>query len=260
MNIYEVVLRQISKSNKYLDCYCNLIDRAAARASSKVVAKSLLGYVETHHVIPRSFKIEGTNNLVHLTAKEHILAHKLLIKFSIGDRLTAALRAYHCMCFKNNGGKNSRSPTLHQLADARKANSLSNRGPRGMRGPPSWSKCYTIEEFKSAIESRVNSGMSDPAIGREFNVSATAVCMWKKKLGISNRREQLRNRELLQDLYVTQCLSAGEISRLIGCTANAVQQYLKRYDIPVRTAIARQSNIRLPLDKRFRETIPRTPQ
>ena len=55
----------------YERIYAQLIDRARTR--------TLLGYKERHHVIPRC--IGGSNdalNLVDLTAREHFIAHKLL--------------------------------------------------------------------------------------------------------------------------------------------------------------------------------------
>ena len=55
----------------YERIYTQLIDRARTR--------TLLGYKERHHIIPRC--IGGNNdalNLVDLTAREHFIAHKLL--------------------------------------------------------------------------------------------------------------------------------------------------------------------------------------
>ena len=56
----------------YTRIYTELIERAKER-------KSVNGYKEIHHIIPRS---EGgtdeSDNLVELTAREHFIAHKLL--------------------------------------------------------------------------------------------------------------------------------------------------------------------------------------
>ena len=60
--------------NKYLKWYNMLIDRARTR--------TLDGYGEWHHVIPRSLGgVNNTSNLVHLTAREHLIAHMLLPRF-----------------------------------------------------------------------------------------------------------------------------------------------------------------------------------
>lgn len=65
----------------YEKIYNVIISRAQLRASSKKEANSILGYSETHHIIPRC--MNGTNdksNLVHLSAREHFIAHQLLVK------------------------------------------------------------------------------------------------------------------------------------------------------------------------------------
>jgi len=56
----------------YLRIYCNLIRKAENRTSPE-------GYTEKHHTFPKS--IFGNNNrLVVLTAREHYIAHALLVK------------------------------------------------------------------------------------------------------------------------------------------------------------------------------------
>lgn len=62
------------KTNKYQKWYDQLVERARTR--------TLTGYVEKHHVLPRS--LGGTNdpdNIVKLTAREHLIAHMLLPRF-----------------------------------------------------------------------------------------------------------------------------------------------------------------------------------
>jgi hypothetical protein len=64
--------------NKYSLWYTALVTNAALRGWTK---KTASGYVEIHHIIPRS--LGGTDiktNLVHLTAREHYIAHALLWK------------------------------------------------------------------------------------------------------------------------------------------------------------------------------------
>ena len=63
--------------NKYLKCYNNIICNATVR-------KSIEGYTESHHILPRS--MGGSNekaNLVNLTAREHFICHILLTKCTI---------------------------------------------------------------------------------------------------------------------------------------------------------------------------------
>lgn len=61
----------IFKQNKYTTCYYNIISRAMSR--------SISGYTEKHHIIPKSLGgSNSTENLAVLTAKEHYIVHLLL--------------------------------------------------------------------------------------------------------------------------------------------------------------------------------------
>lgn len=60
------------ENQKYRSCYEKLVNRAKER--------TLEGYSERHHIIPRCLK--GNNeeeNLVYLTAREHYIAHQILV-------------------------------------------------------------------------------------------------------------------------------------------------------------------------------------
>jgi mRNA-degrading endonuclease YafQ of YafQ-DinJ toxin-antitoxin module len=72
--------------------YTRLIDRARAR--------TLPGYKEKHHIVPRC--MGGTNdpaNLVELTAREHFIAHLLLLK--IYPNKKSLIKAVNLMCLYN---------------------------------------------------------------------------------------------------------------------------------------------------------------
>lgn len=64
--------------NKYTTLYYRLISTAQARPVP-------VGYTERHHIVPKS--IGGDNNtlnLVRLTAREHFICHKLLVRMTTG--------------------------------------------------------------------------------------------------------------------------------------------------------------------------------
>ena len=86
----------------YQRIYDEIIERAKPRGLNK---KLLEGYFEKHHIKPKC--LGGTNdksNLVLLTAREHYLCHRLLMKIYKNDyRL---IFAYHRMCFSKNIIKN----------------------------------------------------------------------------------------------------------------------------------------------------------
>lgn len=72
------------ENNKYAKWYNILIDNALKRNWSKT---SNNGYVESHHIIPRSFGgVNNKSNIVCLTAREHYIAHALLWKMRFSGK------------------------------------------------------------------------------------------------------------------------------------------------------------------------------
>lgn len=86
--------------NKYSRWYEQLI----AKARDK---KPIIGYTETHHVIPRSLGGDNTKkNLVKLTAREHYVAHALLWKMKLpgvaGSKMAFAFNTFIRKMHVNN--------------------------------------------------------------------------------------------------------------------------------------------------------------
>jgi hypothetical protein len=76
--------------------YNKLIQRAKNR--------TLIEYSENHHIIPRC--MGGTNskyNLVRLTAREHFIAHLLLLKMHPNSY--GLIKAVNIMCYGHNGNR-----------------------------------------------------------------------------------------------------------------------------------------------------------
>ena len=227
--------------NKYHTMYYNIIHKA----SQQKRVKNEQIYYESHHIIPSS--LGGSNdktNIVLLTAKEHIVAHHLLCKITEGDAKIKCLRAFHSMCFQDNGGKNKRYPTIGQLAKAREAVSIANSGKRGIKGAPIWSKCETLEEWEYTLKEYVKQNMSDPIIGEIYNVSAQSIHNWRKKLHIDNRRPNIKSKDWLYHHYVELQKSCDDIAKETGCSGTAIQYKLIHFGIPIRTASERQKNRR----------------
>lgn len=81
--------------NKYTECYYRIINRAKSR---KIDA-----YTENHHILPKS--LGGSNkkdNLVKLTAKEHFVCHRLLVKMTCGDSKRKMSYALWLICNMKN--------------------------------------------------------------------------------------------------------------------------------------------------------------
>lgn len=73
--------------NKYFKWYNQIISQAKENLR-------IDGYFEKHHIIPRS--LGGTNqkeNIVKLTAREHFVCHRLLVKCTIGKNKSKMARA-----------------------------------------------------------------------------------------------------------------------------------------------------------------------
>ena len=81
--------------NKYQDWYNSLISNAKNR--------SIEGYTERHHIIPKS--LGGSNdpdNLVKLTAREHFITHVLLTKFTESTHKAKMIHALWRFCVGGN--------------------------------------------------------------------------------------------------------------------------------------------------------------
>jgi hypothetical protein len=80
--------------NKYTRWYNNITEQAKTR--------TIDGYTEKHHIIPRS--LGGSNNadnLVRLTAREHFVCHWLLTKMHLGEARGKMINALYLMQGKN---------------------------------------------------------------------------------------------------------------------------------------------------------------
>ena len=63
--------------NKYTAWYYSIINRATCRIIN--------GYFERHHIIPKCLGgVNSSENVVHLTAREHFICHRLLSKMTVG--------------------------------------------------------------------------------------------------------------------------------------------------------------------------------
>lgn len=81
--------------NKYTRTYYSLVTKAKLRNfKSRKEATSTLGYVESHHIIPKSIGGNNTKtNLVYLTAREHFICHLLLTKMTEGKNKSKMIHA-----------------------------------------------------------------------------------------------------------------------------------------------------------------------
>jgi hypothetical protein len=97
--------------NKYSKYYFNITSNAQTRSKPE-------GYVEKHHIIPKSFG--GTNaksNIAILTAREHFIVHRLLLKMTVGldkRKMAMALSMFLTGC-RNHTGRYQVSSREYEL-------------------------------------------------------------------------------------------------------------------------------------------------
>ena len=142
----QLLLEKIEvKNQKYINWYINLCNKAIVRQggyytkNKKDELKDIFGYVEVHHILPRSLcdnkeYISDKTNKVIFTAKEHFIAHALL---AYGTRNHKMLLAFKCMSnktktdryFGSNAYNSLRSEISAALVKQSKSNIEKNGHP-----------------------------------------------------------------------------------------------------------------------------------
>lgn len=94
--------------NKLTRWYVALIHRAQSRGLCRKQVKANLGYVELHHILPKSFYVlvghsgSDVGNKVYLTPKEHFVCHRLLTKMFSGNEMSRKMNfAFYQMRLSN---------------------------------------------------------------------------------------------------------------------------------------------------------------
>jgi 5-methylcytosine-specific restriction endonuclease McrA len=120
--------------NKYTRWYHNIVEQAQNRIID--------GYVEKHHIIPRSLGgTDDRSNLVILTAKEHFICHLLLTRMTVGlDKRSMWHAAWNMINQRRVYQQRYKvSSRMYELIKRNNAQSLSaaNIGkPSGRKGQP----------------------------------------------------------------------------------------------------------------------------
>lgn len=147
--------------NKYTRWYHSIVKRAKARTIS--------GYTEKHHIIPKSFG--GSNkkeNLVKLTVKEHYICHLLLTKMVSGeyrDKMIFALSLmrpkishrsvlYEKLKIEGNLARSKRMSGRTVSAATRKKQSNSRRGKYTGQDNHFYGKTHTAESKAKMVAGR----------------------------------------------------------------------------------------------------------
>lgn len=152
-------------SNKYSRCYFNIINLAKSRLLDASI------YVEKHHIVPKS--LGGTNdpnNLVALTAREHLICHRLLIKMTEGTAKSKMAFAAWRMVFM--GDKHKRHIVTSRTYEVIKFEMAEAR--RNSKG-----------SYKHSLKSKekISKGNKGKRLGKSLPTE------WREKIGKSRKGE-----------------------------------------------------------------------
>lgn len=117
---------------------------------------------ERHHIIPVSWNGNNDkNNIVSLTYREHLIAHKLLFLFSTGKRKTSMGYALHKMCTINNNSQQ------YRISSAREFEKIKKEVYSYIRGEnhPNYGRKMSDESRKKCSESKL--GDKNPFYGKK---------------------------------------------------------------------------------------------
>lgn len=166
MNNYLEKIKTISLNTKYTKWYINIIQKALDRNlnKKKKELKELYGYVEQHHIFPKSFNIDDVNNkdnLVFLLPKEHFIVHLCLSKMFTGDFKNKMIYAFFILKSNNKHQENRYySSRLYSLI--KKNHFEKNQFVRlYLKDKVKYISKYNEDEIKSFIKNGWSTTMTD---------------------------------------------------------------------------------------------------
>lgn len=178
--------------------YSKLIEKAKTRPKPK-------GYVERHHVLPRSLGGDNSkSNIVVLTAREHFIAHKLLVEMHKPG--TEARKKMMYAFWRMKGGNKEQKRAVDPKAyekfrkeHAKYVSDMSAESQRGSKNSQYGTSWWTEKSTGKSAKSKTCPGKGW-ILGRN---------VYGKKFGIRNsnqwneekRRERMDEARLLWDEY-----------------------------------------------------------
>jgi hypothetical protein len=109
MNSFIEQIKKLAINSKYTNWYINIVTNAQKRGLDRKKIKQEIGYIEQHHILPKSFNtidINNKKNLVMLTPKEHFICHLCLAKMFTGFLKNKMIHALWRLKSKNKYQKN----------------------------------------------------------------------------------------------------------------------------------------------------------
>jgi len=139
----------------------------------------LVGYFEKHHIIPKCMGgSDSPDNIVALTAREHFVAHQLLVK--INPQISDLVFAFRMLSTANHGRVSSRVQGWLRAKMAQTA--CENMRARHAAHPEILERAAIAGSTPEAVAKRLASfanTMSDPAVREKWSNAAKA--RWDKR-------------------------------------------------------------------------------
>jgi hypothetical protein len=148
-------------TNKYTTWYNNIIKQAQLRTQSTDV------YTERHHIIPKSLGGSNKkNNLVHLTAREHFICHRLLTKMTEGENKVKMAHAAWGMVRKSNNQQRYKiNGRTYEFLKGQKSQAMMGKN-NPMYGKLPWHAGKTISDSHKQKLVECNLGDNNPFYGQ----------------------------------------------------------------------------------------------
>lgn len=156
--------------NKYSRWYFKIVE------SARLVSRA--GYVEEHHIIPKSMGgLDTPENIVKLSAREHFLVHLLLTKFVTDKKaLMQARKAVRLMMVAPKHLSTLRwIPTSRTIEIARKEAALANKGNVEIAAKISKSMTGRIlsDEHCANISASLQGYVKNPEVSQKISATLT---------------------------------------------------------------------------------------
>ena len=150
--------------NKYTRWYTQIINRARNRVCE--------GYVERHHVTPRSLGgTDDSDNIVCLTAREHFICHWLLVKMHTGDARRKMISALYLMRATNSYQERYINSRVYESLRQEYAEYISNLNSGRVQPPEEKDKQVKApfsEEWRARMAEK-KKGENNPRYGVEVS-------------------------------------------------------------------------------------------
>ena len=205
-------------NNKYTQWYYDIINNARIRLpdtkrskTSRIKAVELLGYTESHHIIPRCISgSDDYHNLIYLTANEHFICHWLLMKMLSGPLKYKMKRAFFGL--QRTGKSQSRIYSSYHYEKFRKiASEVQTENPTSsgkispLKGRPSPLKGK--KQSEELIKKRADANRGQKR-SKEFRETISKANKGKK------RSDEFKNRVSIKQKGIPKSKDHNEKNRL----------------------------------------------